>query len=161
MVGYRNAVMRSCRALPLPLLFALATLAAQAPQPRRLASDLSRVSAARELSDGTVLFTDTQERSLFAVANGRPPQKIGRDGDGPFEYRQPARLVALGGDTTLVVDGSSRRWLMLVGRNFVPLPIRMRDAAVALCTEVETIDEKGRVLPLAGFAIPRPKAPWR
>jgi hypothetical protein len=115
----------------------------------------------RELSDGTLLYTDTQERAIFAVSVGGAPRQLGREGDGPFEYRQPARLFALGGDTTLLVDGSNRRWLLLVGTRFAPLPDVAKSLASALGAELESIDSKGRVLQLAGFAIPRKDVPWR
>ncbi len=136
-------------------------LSAQLPTKVRIATGLSRVSAVRELPDGTVLFTDTQDRALFSVSAGRAPKQLGRQGDGPFEYRQPARLFALQGDTTLVVDGSNRRWLLLVGTRFIPLLDIAKPLASSLGTELESIDAYGRVLQLSGFAIARKNMPWR
>jgi hypothetical protein len=69
---------------------------------------------ARELSDGRVLVTDAQERTVHLVdAKLASAVQVGRQGGGPAEYRYPTALVAAGGDTTLVYDIAGLRFLVI------------------------------------------------
>lgn len=70
----------------------------------------------RELPDGRVLVVDAGEHRLL-VADFRTgtTTAVSRRGDGPGEYRNPRTLLALSGDSTLLVDPSARRWLLLSG----------------------------------------------
>ena len=88
----------------------LATFAQQTPPPITLGAPLaefakpfSDVASAIELPDGRVMFVDRDERIVriadFATGTA---STIGRDGDGPGEYRHPSRLVQLPGDTILI-----------------------------------------------------------
>jgi hypothetical protein len=98
------------------------TVSAQAPSlvlspPRdSLQHEFTRVSSVRELSNGRLLIVDSRDRVLF-VANpsSGSVEPLGRAGRGPQEYERPTRLVALGGDSTLLLDPGNRRWLLLVG----------------------------------------------
>lgn len=76
--------------------------------------EFTRVAGLRELSDGRVLVTDAAERRLLVVdwATGSARQ-IGREGQGPGEYASLGALLALGGDSTLLVDRQAGRWLVL------------------------------------------------
>lgn len=82
--------------------------------------EFSRVASVRELPDGRVLVVDSRDRAVY-VASFRfdSVQQIGRTGSGPAEYQAPSRLVAVGSDTTVLVDGGNRRWLVLVGSRIV------------------------------------------
>jgi hypothetical protein len=76
----------------------------------RIADAFSHIAGVRELSGGRVVVTDQMERRLFLgdFANGKRRQ-VGRDGDGPGEYRFPtAPLAALDG-STFVFDPTLRR----------------------------------------------------
>lgn len=75
-----------------------------------LAHDFSLIRGVRELSDGRVLVSDQTEKKLMVVDfRGGSVRVLGREGSGPQEYRLPGRLVALPGDTTLMLDpGNSR-----------------------------------------------------
>lgn len=61
--------------------------------------------AARTLSDGRVVVGDQGTRQLTVFApDGRSLQTLGRDGEGPGEFRSVFGLWATGGDTLLVWD---------------------------------------------------------
>jgi hypothetical protein len=68
----------------------------------------------RELADGRVVVIDARDRvvQLVDFASGSA-MSIGRDGSGPGEYRQPMRLFATAGDTTLLVDRGNGRLLVI------------------------------------------------
>ena len=75
----------------------------------------SLIRGLRELGDGRVLVTDWIEERLGAVDfDGGTARDIGRVGGGPREFRLPAGLVALPGDSTLLVDVGNGR-LAVVG----------------------------------------------
>jgi hypothetical protein len=107
-------------------LFALASRpapsAAQAIPERRLThpdavfpEPFSLIRGLRELADGRVLITDWIDERVAVVDFGRgTATTIGRTGRGPAEYRLPSRLIALPGDTTLLIDEGNQR-LTLIG----------------------------------------------
>ncbi len=68
------------------------------------------ITGLRELSDGRLLISDRTERhvSLLDFDVGTADQ-IGRRGRGPGEYEIPAQLLALPGDTSLLVDFGNLR----------------------------------------------------
>ncbi len=70
----------------------------------------SYIAGLRELSDGRVMISDPLEKTLVILdMTSGTLQRIGREGGGPEEYRQPDAIYALRGDTTLLVDlGNSR-----------------------------------------------------
>jgi hypothetical protein len=74
------------------------------------------IASVRELSDGRVLVSDEKDGRLVVTnfASGSVVQ-IGRRGAGPGEYRQIGRIWPLSGDTTLVKEPFSPRWLLLHG----------------------------------------------
>ncbi len=78
------------------------------------ADPFDNVTAVRELSDGRVIVTDRFAKTVtladFRAGTGTA---IGREGQGPGEYAFPAGLVALPGDTTLLVDPGQRRFLVI------------------------------------------------
>ena len=99
------------------LLAAAILFNAQSPVVQRLeraeatlAHDFSLVRGVRELSDGRVLVSDqTEKKLLLADFRSGAIRILGREGAGPQEYRLPGRLVAMPGDTTLMLDpGNSR-----------------------------------------------------
>ena len=71
---------------------------------------LSRVSAARRLSDGHVVIVDAGARELrWFDSTGRHVRTVGRRGSGPGEFGFIGRVVRSPGDTLLIHDGSNRR----------------------------------------------------
>lgn len=71
---------------------------------------LHQVPDAIRLADGriAVLNAGSHEVRLYG-ADGTHLRSIGREGDGPGEFRSPARLRHRGGDTVAVVDEGLRR----------------------------------------------------
>lgn len=82
--------------------------------------EFARATGIRELSDGRLLVADALEKQLHLVDFARRAALgLGREGSGPGEYKGLGQLIALPGDTTLVIDTFSGRWLMMVRDSFV------------------------------------------
>jgi hypothetical protein len=79
-----------------------------------LAEPFTTIGTVRELGDGRVIVVDNGDRVLqLADLVGGTLTQIGRQGGGPAEYRSPATLLALAGDTTWLTDPGNRRLLAL------------------------------------------------
>lgn len=75
----------------------------------------SAVAGLRELADGRVVVSDRLEITLRIVnLTEGEGEEIGHEGSGPGEYRMPADLFALPGDSTLLVDFGNMR-LTVIG----------------------------------------------
>lgn len=101
----------------------VASLAAQSKVPSvtlsqpevELEETFDRISGLRELRDGRVVVTDVLAKSVaLADFKAGTVTRIGREGSGPNEYQFPRSLVALPGDTTLIVDAMQRRFLRVL-----------------------------------------------
>jgi hypothetical protein len=90
------------------------------PANGRLSEEFTSIGSVRELSDGRVLITDPQERRVV-VADLRTGtvDQVGRRGQGPNEYGNAGTLIPLAGDSSLMVDFMSRRWLLFSGSSIV------------------------------------------
>lgn len=81
-----------------------------------LAEEFSVIASVRELSDGRVLVSDEKDgRLVIANFDNGSVVQVGRRGAGPGEYRQIGRIWPLAGDTTLLKEPFSPRWLLLNG----------------------------------------------
>ena len=81
------------------------------PKPTREIEDpFSLVTSALEIKPGQVIAVDgtEMEMSLVDFAKGSKTP-IGRQGSGPGEYRAPAGLFRLAGDTIWVLDAGQQR----------------------------------------------------
>lgn len=119
--------------------------------------EFTRITSARELSDGTLLvFDDT----LFSVDfKAGTLNRISRPGRGPNEYFRSTSLVALPGDSTLITGFD--RWLILAGTRIVKM-IPADDSLVAAARRgVTGVDSRGRALVVrnAGRGSGDPAAP--
>ena len=84
------------------------------------------VNTVRELSNGQVMVADPLSGDLWLLdAALRSARKIGREGSGPGEYRQPDAVWPMPGDSTLLVDlGNARLSIFsLNGRYGRSMPI--------------------------------------
>lgn len=80
----------------------------------------TQVTSVRELADGSLLVADRRENRLVHVEwSNREYAVVGREGDGPGEYRSVGWLYPLGGDSTLFTDPRSGRWNLLHGGRIV------------------------------------------
>lgn len=78
--------------------------------------ELRRIVGLRELSDGTLLVSDRASNSLFHVdLRAGAVVVAARPGTGPLDFTSVGPLLALGGDSTLLVDPASGRWLLFSG----------------------------------------------
>lgn len=106
--------------MALESLALLLALAQAQPAPVRLLApevlphEFSLIRGIRELSDGRVLATDWIEEVLTVAdfASGAV-RSIGRKGSGPLEYRLPGTLIALPGDSTLMLDEGNSRFAII------------------------------------------------
>ncbi|HEV8364234.1 MAG TPA: hypothetical protein VGQ52_12005 [Gemmatimonadaceae bacterium] len=81
------------------------------PKPVREIDDpFSLVGGAIEIRGGQLLMTDGAEQQLFIVDFAKGTRTVlGRQGSGPGEYRAPAGLFRLQGDTIWVLDAAQMR----------------------------------------------------
>ncbi len=104
-----------------------------------------QVSALRELPGGKVLLVDLGPKSLImADFKAGTQSTIGRNGQGPGEYQFPGGLVSYPGDTTLLVDLASRRFLAVsadgrIGKT-IPYPETLQGLA-----QPKGADRQGRI----------------
>lgn len=116
----------------------------------RLREGLTAITSVRELSDGRVLITDPRERRVvlydFKAANTTP---IGRAGSGPGEYRNAAPITALAADSSIMIDGLARRWLLYFGAAVVgTVPVEASHLPRgAIIVGVDTIGSIGLTVP--------------
>jgi hypothetical protein len=86
------------------------------PATAELSEEFTSIGSVRELSDGRVLLTDPREgRVVLADLKTGAVQQVGRKGQGPNEYGNAGSLHPLGSDSSLLVDVSTRRWLLFSG----------------------------------------------
>ncbi|NUQ12798.1 MAG: hypothetical protein HUU26_10815 [Gemmatimonadaceae bacterium] len=112
----KNTTLRAARAFALGVLFSVPAFAQgvavrDLPKPSREIEDpFSMVGGAVEIRGGKVIAADAIEMELVVVdfaAGTRTP--LGRQGSGPGEYRAPAGIMRLQGDTIWVLDAAQQR----------------------------------------------------
>lgn len=113
----------------------------------------SRVSRVREERDGQLIVLDEQEIRLLRVdPRSLRMTPLGRGGQGPGEYLLPITLVALPGDTTMVVDMSGGgRHILVTPHGVLGGPLRAPRAAatdVLFHTTQIAADAAGRLYEL-------------
>ena len=130
--------LRSVGALLVAAIAAPVVVVAQKPQHTKvgkaeveLEEPFDAIGAIRELRDGRLIVVDVNAKTLSLVnlAHGTATP-IGREGQGPKEYRFPAGLLPLPGDTTLVIDAMQQRFLRLnpdgTPVDVIPIPSGMQ-----------------------------------
>ena len=130
-----------------PGLTATAMLAAAQPMPQvklkpataSLDEEFTVITSVRELADGRILITDPREARVVVadLASGLVTQ-VGRNGKGPGEYSMAAPIRPMAGDSSILFDMMSRRWLLLDGARIVvtvppdaPVVLAMKGYALA------------------------------
>lgn len=104
------------------------------------------ISSLRELESGAVLVTDLAERSLqLVLPGGRGTRLLGRPGSGPREYTAPTTLIALPGDSTLLLDRDARRYLLISPAGDLLDARRLPDAMLSGAEHVRGADRLGRL----------------
>lgn len=157
--------MRRARAIGLTALICLTALGRTAPaqgsavSPVTLAppsatldEEFTRISSVRELGDGRVLVTDAGDnRLVIADLRRGTVTALGAVGSGPGEYRAASRLVALPGDSTLLVDFENRRWLILALDRIVTTLPASDSSILAAGMNVVGHDARGRTVSVRTF----------
>ncbi|MGH7466481.1 MAG: hypothetical protein ACRENP_00695 [Longimicrobiales bacterium] len=106
-------------------LFVLRFASAQEPAERtlrlgpaiaQLSTEFTEILSITELADGRVLIADRREGTI-SVADLQSGQvtQVGRYGQGPGEYTSVSAIYSLGGDSSLMANLQSRRWLVFRG----------------------------------------------
>ena len=114
------------------------------------------VSALRELTNGDVLVSDLGDRALLLVSRGGATRRsISRTGAGPLEYQSPTLLVALPGDSTLLIDGPARRALLIAPTGVPVGTVRFPDALGVGAELVRAADGRGFLYFLSAPLAPR------
>lgn len=112
---------------------------------------LNDVAGLRELPDGRILVIERGERRVVALQEGKPLQQVGRQGDGPGEYRYPHSIIGIGGDSSIVSDAQSRRWLVLRGSRVITTLHAEHPLVAALQANLAGADQAGRIAGLVPF----------
>ncbi len=122
---------------------AISLAAADAVHPH----EFTFITSVRELSDGRVIVTDGREQQLlvldFATGTSR---EIGRKGRGPGEYAMVAMVRPLAGDSSMMVDLGTRRWVMFLGDRIVDVVPPDHPAILATQGFFLYADAAGRVV---------------
>ena len=139
--------------MPLPYLLLLAAL--QQPPIREIrlttpaatvSHEFTQIRGVRELPDGRLLVSDRLEPAVYVVdlRAGRVT-RIGREGSGPEEYRMPSTLLPLPGDSTLLADEGTSRFMILGPDLKVHRSLSTQRAGMAYTPWPRAIDREGRV----------------
>lgn len=80
----------------------------------RHSEPFTAVAGVRELANGRLVVVDRGEKSIQLVdLAGGTASRLGHEGGGPNEYRQPTAAFALPGDSTLVFDIGNMRYMVV------------------------------------------------
>jgi len=159
-----TAVLITAFAATPSLLMAQAVQTVTLSQPdAQFTEPFDQVTAIRELRDGRVVVSDLFAKTVSVVdLRTGSATAIGREGQGPGEYAFPGGLVALPGDTTLVVDPAQRRFLK-IGPDLKPVGTISFPEGVGGIVSVKGADRQGRVYfqgsPFRGGPLGGPRGP--
>jgi hypothetical protein len=107
----------------------------------------TRVDGARELPGNRAIVTDQMERTVYLVdfsAGSR--RQIGRQGDGPAEYRLPMAPFPGSGGTTWILDATLRRLHVIApDGSFRPSLTPPYDAVRGGLLAARGVDARGRI----------------
>jgi hypothetical protein len=108
----------------------------------------SMITGLRELTDGRVMIADALDESLYELdPDLTVATMVGRNGQGPQEYRQPDALFPLAADTTLMTDlGNGRLTVVAPDGSFArTIPISQdRDGGLLIILPAG-VDRLGRL----------------
>jgi len=139
--------------MPLPYLLLLATFQQIPVREIRLTTpsavvshEFTQIRGVRELADGRLLVSDRLEPAVYLVdlSAGRLT-RIGREGSGPEEYRMPSTLLPLPGDSTLLADEATSRFMILGPDLKVHRSLSTQRAGMVYTPWPRAIDRQGRV----------------
>lgn len=139
----------------LPIVAAAQTQAA----PRKLAApsatygeEFTSIQGVRELKDGRVVVIDAQDKAIHVIdLKAQSGVRIGRDGDGPGEFRLPLEIWPAGGDSAVVRDmGRFNKLMVITAKGEIGGFVSTLDSAHSTRGfVVNSTDEAGRMYELA------------
>lgn len=158
-----TSLVRLARAIALGMLLIAAPAFGQAvavrdlPKPSREIEDpFSLVTGAIEIKPGQVIAVDGVEMELaivdFAKGSKTP---IGRQGSGPGEYRAPAGLFRLAGDTLWILDAAQQR-IVAFNPDFTPgttMPMLTFDQSTMTALSAPFFGDRKGMLYASGMVI--------
>jgi len=105
------------------------------------------VTGVRELPGNRAIVTDQFERAVYLVDfNARTRRQIGRQGDGPAEYRFPMAPMAAAANRTWILDATLRRVHVIEPDGSFGAPMNPPYAAVpGGLLAARGVDEAGRI----------------
>ena len=129
-----------------------APAAARLSSPDVLPHEFSLIRGLRELPDGRVVVSDWIEE-VVAVADFRSGsvRPLGRKGSGPLEYRLPGTLLALPGDSTLLLDEGNGRFAVIAPDLRIARSYANNRPGAGHSIYPRAVDRQGRIY----FTIPR------
>ena len=111
-----------------------------------LPRDFSMIRGIRELSDGRILVADRLEEQLYVADFGTGAVRpVGRKGAGPQEYRLPAALIPLGGDSTLLIDEGNGRLSVLAPDLRIVRSVSNQPEGLGFRIWPRAVDARGRL----------------
>jgi len=154
LAALRNKILRALGGGAAILLLLVPAAPAQTP-PRtlgrptaELAEPFTRVAGVRELRDGRVIVLDAQDQSIHLVdLRSGATAPIGRQGDGPGEFRLPLYLYSLPGDSSAVFDMVRPNGLLVItpdGKAGGIRPITGAEGGLVTRVNVDATDGVGR-----------------
>jgi hypothetical protein len=105
------------------------------------------IEGVRELQDGRVIVLDSRDKAIhLADFKTGTSTRIGRDGDGPGEFRLPQRIHSLPGDSSAVSDfARPKRFLVITSAGRAAGFIASTDTALGWrANEALAVDDRGR-----------------
>lgn len=128
----------------------------------RFGEPFSLIAGVRELADGRLFVSDALDESLYELTPDlSAARKIGRNGQGPSEYRQPDALYALAGDSTLMTDLGNGRLTIVApdGSLARSIPIAQQQDGELLIVLPAGVDREARLyFEPRGHGVPRDTA---
>jgi hypothetical protein len=126
------------------------------PADLRVSGEFTTITSVRELSKGGLLIADRTNRlvTLFDPLTGLM-ENVGRVGGGPGEYSGVGWLYGANGDTTLLTDWTTGRWLVLHEGRVVNTETRPFNGLLG--PRLSGTDKFGHVLALRGHPRPLPR----
>lgn len=117
------------------------------PATGQLTAEFNRILGVRVLSDGRLLILDAGDNRILVADFGRNTStQLGREGEGPGEYRRLATIAPVGRDSTLIVDPGNGRWLLLAADRILQTLPRDYPATRAARGAIRAADGSGHLL---------------
>jgi hypothetical protein len=111
------------------------------------AESFTQITGVRELRDGRVLVSDSRDRTLQVVdLRTGDARSVGREGSGPGEWGQPARLHEMPGDSTLMVDFSNGRFFVILPTGAPGPTFRVDAGSLVVTGTLLGVDAQGRLI---------------